>query len=96
MAAGRKENVKYRKTKLRKKLGEGETMAALSGVGDPKTSIFHVQGRGDLITHKVVKSNVFVLCPVSSNICTRDLQLHSSRLGLSARGAFTSHSLLPK
>lgn len=70
-------------------------MAELSGVRDPKISIFSVQIGGDLITHKVIKSIVYtVLCPLMG--CMRNLQRHSWCLGLSAQGAFPSHSFQPK
>lgn len=36
-------------------------MAELSGVRDPKISIFSVQIGGDLITHKAIKNIVYTL-----------------------------------
>lgn len=94
-AAGRKEKVTYKKPKLRKEAQRGGMMAVLSGASNPKTSVLSVREGGDLITHKVIKSILFALCPVSSNRCMRNLQLLSCCLGLSAQGAFTSHSSLP-
>lgn len=68
MAAGRKkkESEIFKTQNWERKLKEGGMMAAPSGASDPKTLIFSVQVGGDLITHKVIKSFVFALCPVSS------------------------------
>lgn len=97
MAAGRKEKETLKKQNWEREAQRGRNDGSTVRSQQPKDiHLIICASRRDLITHKVIKSIVFALCPVSSNRWVRNLQLHSCSLGLPAQGAFTSHSLQPK